>query len=113
MQEFLGLCSMQTAAAFSVFNLAGLILNMQCQKLRLIYCTFLLPIGKEGSNRELKWGQYGVEPLVNDSIYLSASDVLGVFVWSVPFMYIYILCIYYIYIYYVCMYICIYEANQP
>ena len=47
MQEFLGLCFRQTAAAFSVLNLADLILNMHCQKLWLIYCIFLLPIGKQ------------------------------------------------------------------
>lgn len=43
MQEFLGLCFVQTAAAFS----ADLILNMHCQKLWLITVFFLLPIRKE------------------------------------------------------------------
>lgn len=47
MQEFLGPCFVQTAAAFSVLNLEDLILNMHCQKLWLIYLFSLLPIGKE------------------------------------------------------------------
>lgn len=52
----------------------------------LLYLPFSQLVKKKGSNIELKWGHYGVEPLTNATIYLSASDVLGVFVWPVPFM---------------------------
>ena len=41
-------------------------------------------------NRDLKWGQYGIEPLTNNSIYLSVSAVLGVFMWPIPFMYVHV-----------------------
>lgn len=55
---------------------------------------------KKGWNRKLKWGQCEVEPLAIDTVYLSASDVFGVFIWPVP-----LTCIYTLYMS-VCMYVC-------
>lgn len=65
----------------------------------LLYFLFSQLEKKKGWNKELKWSQCEVEPLAIDIIYLLASDVLGVLVWLVPLMCIYILCMH------VCIYI--------
>lgn len=76
MKEFTGTCFVQTAGAFSVLNLADLIVNVLCQKLWLICLAFLHHQfeKKKRSSEKLKEGQCGIEPLGNNTTYSSAAD---------------------------------------